>query len=66
MFINMRQCCGHWKIEKNIFFSQNDQFFTKGVEIFLKLSIRHGRGRIQKYGTQILNCKCDKNLCQMN
>ena len=36
MFINMRQCCGHWKIQKNYFLLQNDQIFTKGVEIFRK------------------------------
>ena len=38
MFINMRQCDGYWgeKIKKNNFLSQNDQFFTKRVEIFRK------------------------------
>ena len=36
MFINMRQHCGHWKNLENQFFLQNDQFFTKGVEIVRK------------------------------
>ena len=48
-FINMKQCCGHWKNWE----TQNDQFFIKEVEIFKKHFI---------YAERLASAKIEKVL----